>query len=94
MRRVIVLSSEVTLDTEETNLDKATLVRVLNDSNSSIVLTVDDAAVVIERGGPNTYKELGTRTITIAGNSSIFLEKYPLETISGEDLKCTKITRQ
>ena len=44
------MATEVTLSAA-TNLSKATAVRVVNDTNATIVLVLDDAPVVTERGG-------------------------------------------
>jgi len=89
-RRVIVQSTEVTLSAA-TNLGSARMVRVLNDTNASIVLTIDDTAQAAAR---TDYKTLGSRDITIAAGETIYLEKEPLETINGAGLKCTPIARQ
>jgi len=89
-RRIIVQNSEVTLSTA-TNLSKARLVRVLNDTAASIVLTIDDAAQAAAR---EDYDTKGSRTITVGSLETIYLEKEPLETISGSGLKCTAIARQ
>lgn len=93
MDRVRVLAAEVTLGSA-TNLSKATAVRVVNDTAATIVLTVDDAAVVTERGDGTKYVALGARTISVEAGGSFFLEKDPLETISGTGLKCSKVARQ
>ena len=47
------MATEVTLGSA-TNLSKAA-VRVVNDTNATIVLVVDDAAVVTARGGADKY---------------------------------------
>lgn len=67
------------------------MVRVLNDTDASIVLTIDDAAQVAAR---TDYNTLGTRTTTIGAGETVYLEKEPLETINGVGLKCTAIARQ
>lgn len=89
-RRVIVQSTEVTLS-GSTNLGSARLVRVLNDTAASIVLTIDDTAQAAARTDYNTK---GSRSITIAAGETVYLEKEPLETIDGSGLKCTSIARQ
>lgn len=89
-RRVIVQSTEVTLS-GPTNLGSARLVRVLNDTAASIVLTIDDTAQAAARTDYNTK---GSRSITIAAGETLYLEKEPLETIDGSGLKCTAIARQ
>ena len=48
MDRVRVLAAEVTLS-GATNLSKATAVRVVNDTNATIVLTIDDGPVATVR---------------------------------------------
>ncbi|UNH61312.1 hypothetical protein SSZBM1_195 [Synechococcus phage S-SZBM1] len=87
------MADEVTLSVA-TNLSKATVVRVVNDTTATIVLTVDDAAVVAERGGADKYVALGIRDTSIAAGEVMYLEKDPLETIAGAGLKCTKVARQ
>ena len=91
-RRVIVQATEVTLSAP-TNMGKARLVRVLNDTAGSIILTIDDAAAAADPLR-SEYKVLGSRDITIAAGEELFLEKEPLETIDGAGLKCTAIARQ
>ena len=93
MDRVRVLATEVTLSAA-TNLSKATAVRVVNDTAATIVLIVDDGAVVTERGGTDKYVALGSRNISIEAGGVLYLEKDPLETIDGAGLKCTKVARQ
>jgi len=93
MYRVRVMGTEVTLSTP-TNLDKATVVRVVNDTAATIVFILDDAAVVAERGGSDTYKALGSRNISIAAGETMYIEKDALETIDGAGLKCAKVARQ
>jgi len=87
------LATEVTLSAA-TNLSKATAVRVVNDTAATIVLIVDDGAVVTERGGTDKYVALGSRNISIEAGGVLYLEKDPLETIDGAGLKCTKVARQ
>lgn len=87
------MGTEVTLSAP-TNLDKATVVRVVNDSTATIVLILDDAAVVAERGGSDTYKALGARNISVAAGETLYIEKDPLETVDGAGLKCAKVARQ
>jgi len=89
-RRVIVQATEVTLS-GATNLGNARMVRVLNDTAASIVLTIDDTAQAAAR---TDYDTKGSRDITIAAGESVYLEKEPLETIDGSGLKCTAIARQ
>lgn len=93
MDRVRILADEVTLSVA-TNLSKATAVRVVNDTTATIVLTVNDAAVVTERGGTDKYVALGARDVSIEAGGVLYLEKDPLETIAGAGLKCTKVARQ
>jgi len=93
MDRVRVLATEVTLSAA-TNLSKATAVRVVNDTAATIVLIVDDGAVVTERGGTDKYVALGSRNVSIEAGGVLYLEKDPLETIDGAGLKCTKVARQ
>lgn len=93
MDRVRVLATEVVLSAA-TNLSKATAVRVVNDTAATIVLIVDDAAVVTERGGTDKYVALGARDVSIEAGGVLYLEKDPLETIAGAGLKCTKVARQ
>jgi len=94
MDRVRVLATEVTLGAA-TNLSKATAVRVVNDTNATIILIVDDAAVVAERNtGDSQYVALGSRNVSIEAGGVLYLEKDPLETIDGSGLKCTKVARQ
>lgn len=92
-RRIIVQATEVTLTGTGANLSKARLVRVLNDTAASIVLTIDDAAQAAA-ADRNDYNTLGSRSITIAAGETIFLEKEPLEVVSGAGLKATPIARQ
>ena len=68
--------------------------RVVNDTAATIVLIVDDGAVVTERGGTDKYVALGSRNISIEAGGVLYLEKDPLETIDGAGLKCTKVARQ
>lgn len=89
-RRLIIQATEVTLSTA-TNLSNARLVRVLNDTAASIVLTVDDTAQAAAR---TDYDTKGSRNITIAAGETVYLEKEPLETIAGAGLKCTSVARQ
>lgn len=89
-RRLILQATEVTLSTA-TNLSNARLVRVLNDTAASIVLTVDDTAQAAAR---TDYDTKGSRNITIAAGETVYLEKEPLETIAGAGLKCTSVARQ
>lgn len=94
MDRVRVLATEVTLSAA-TNLSKATAVRVVNDTSGTILLVVDDAAVVTERNtGDSQYVALGSRNVSIEAGGVLYLEKDPLETIDGAGLKCTKVARQ
>tara|TARA_B100000073_G_scaffold147411_1_gene121345 strand:- start:550 stop:831 length:282 start_codon:yes stop_codon:yes gene_type:complete len=93
MDRVRVLATEVTLSSA-TNLSKATAVRVVNDTNATIVLVVDDAAVVSARGDGTKYVALGSRNASIRSGESVYIEKDALETIDGSGLKCTKVARQ
>lgn len=88
----MVLASEVTLSTA-TNLDKATAVRVLNDTDATIALTLDDTAYAAAEAATE-YVVKGARTISIAAGETLFVEKYPTETIAGSGLKCTKIAKQ
>ena len=92
-RRIIVQATEVTLTGTGDNLTKARLVRVLNDTAASIVLTIDDTAQAAA-ADRNDYNTLGSRDITIAAGEEIFLEKEPLEVVSGAGLKATPIARQ
>ena len=92
-RRIIVQATEVTLTGTGANLSNARLVRVLNDTAASIVLTIDDAAQAAA-ADRNDYNTLGSRDITIAAGEEIFLEKEPLEVVSGAGLKATPIARQ
>ena len=92
-RRIIVQATEVTLTGTGANLSKARLVRVLNDTAASIVLTIDDTAPAAA-ADRNDYNTLGSRDITIAAGETIFLEKEPLEIVSGAGLKATPIARQ
>ena len=92
-RRIIVQATEVTLTGTGANLSKARLVRVLNDTAASIVLTIDDTAQAAA-ADRNDYNTLGSRSITIAAGEEIFLEKEPLEVVSGAGLKATPIARQ
>ena len=93
MDRVRVLATEVTLSAP-TNLSKATAVRVVNDTSGTIVLIIDDAAVVTARGGADKYVALGSRNVSIEAGGVMYLEKDALETIDGAGLKCTKVARQ
>ena len=93
MDRVRVLATEVTLSAP-TNLSKATAVRVVNDTSGTILLIVDDAAVVTARGGADKYVALGSRNVSIEAGGVVYLEKDALETIDGAGLKCTKVARQ
>jgi hypothetical protein len=93
MDRVRVMAAEVTLSSA-VNLSKATAVRVVNDTNATIVLTIDDAAVVSARGDSTKYVPLGSRTVSIEAGGVMYLEKDALETIDGNGLKCTKVARQ
>ena len=93
MDRVRVLATEVTLSAA-TNLSKATAVRVVNDTSGTIVLIIDDAAVVTARGGADKYVALGSRNASIRSGESVYIEKDALETIDGAGLKCTKVARQ
>ena len=90
-RRIIVQATEVTLTGTGDNLSSARQVRVLNDTAASIVLTIDDAAQAAAR---TDYNPLGSRSITIAAGEEIFLEKEPLEVVSGAGLKATPVARQ
>ena len=90
-RRIIVQAAEVTLTGTGDNLSSARQVRVLNDTAASILLTIDDAAQAAAR---TDYNTLGSRSITIAAGEEIFLEKEPLEIISGAGLKATPVARQ
>ena len=90
--KAMVLASEVTLSTA-TNLDKATVVRVLNDTAATIVLTLDDTAYAAAESATN-YVAKGARTISIAAGETLFVEKYAAEEISGAGLKCTKVANQ
>ena len=72
-RRIIVQATEVTLTGTGANLSNARLVRVLNDTNASIVLTIDDTAQAAA-ADRNDYNTLGSRDITIAAGEEIFLE--------------------
>jgi len=87
------MATEVTLSAA-TNLSKATAVRVVNDSNATIVLVLDDAAVVTERGNSTKYVALGSRNTSIRSGETVYIEKDPLETIDGTGLKCSKVARQ
>ncbi len=87
------MATEVTLSAA-TNLSKATAVRVVNDTNATIVLVVDDAAVVTARGDATKYVALGSRNVSIEAGGVLYLEKDALETIDGNGLKCTKVARQ
>lgn len=94
MDRVRVLATEVTLSAA-TNLSLATAVRVVNDTTATIVLVVDDAAVVAARNtGDSQYVALGSRNVSIEAGGVMYLEKDALETIDGAGLKCTKVARQ
>lgn len=94
MDRVRVLATEVTLSAA-TNLSKATAVRVVNDTNATIVLVIDDAAVAtVRQAGDSQYVALGSRNASIASGESVYIEKDALETIDGTGLKCTKVARQ
>lgn len=88
----MVLASEVTLS-GATNLDKATVVRVLNDTAATIVLTLDDTAYAVTESATG-YVAKGARTISIAAGETLFVEKYPTEEINGSGLKCTKVAKQ
>jgi len=88
----MVLASEVTLS-GATNLSKATAVRVLNDTAATIVATLDDTAYATEEADTN-YVAKGARTISVAAGETLFIEKYPTETIDGSGLKCTKVAKQ
>ena len=55
------------------------------------MLTIDDAAQAAAR---TDYNTLGSRSITIAAGEEIFLEKEPLEVVSGAGLKATPVARQ
>lgn len=90
--KAMVLASEVTLS-GATNLDKATCVRVLNDTAATIVATLDDTAYAVAEAATE-YVAKGARTISIAAGETLFIEKYPAETIDGSGLKCTKVARQ
>lgn len=90
--KAMVLASEVTLS-GATNLDKATCVRVLNDTAATIVATLDDTAYAAAEAATE-YVAKGARTISIAAGETLFIEKYPTETIDGSGLKCTKVARQ
>lgn len=90
-RRIIVQATEVTLTGTGANLSNARLVRVLNDTAASIVLTIDDTAQAAAR---TDYNTLGSRDITVAAGAEIFLEKEPLEVVSGAGLKATPVARQ
>ena len=87
------MATEVTLSAA-TNLSKATAVRVVNDTGATIVLIVDDAAVVTARGDSTKYVALGSRNVSIEAGGVLYLEKDALETIDGAGLKCTKVARQ
>ena len=93
MDKVRVLATEVTLSAA-INLSKATAVRVVNDTNATISLTLDDAAVVTARGNSTKYVALGSRSVSIRGGETVYIEKDALETIDGAGLKCTKVARQ
>ena len=94
MDRVRVLAAEVTLS-GATNLSKATAVRVVNDANATIVLTIDDGPVAtVRQAGDSQYVALGARTVSIEAGGVMYLEKDALETINGSGLKCTKVARQ
>lgn len=88
----MVLASEVTLS-GATNLDRATVVRVLNDTAATIVLTLDDTAYATAESATG-YVAKGARTISIGAGETLFVEKYPTETIDGSGLKCTKVAKQ
>lgn len=88
----MILASEVTLS-GATNLDKATVVRVLNDTTATIVLSLDDTPYATVEASTN-YVAKGVRTISIAAGETLFVEKYPSETIDGSGLKCTKVAKQ
>ena len=94
MDRVRVLATEVTLSAA-TNLSKATAVRVVNDTAATIVLIIEDSAVVTARNtGDSQYVALGSRNVSIEAGGVLYLEKDALETIDGSGLKCTKVARQ
>lgn len=94
MDRVRVLATEVTLSAA-TNLSKATAVRVVNDTAATIVLIIEDSAVVTARNtGDSQYVALGSRNVSIEAGGVLYLEKDALETIDGAGLKCTKVARQ
>lgn len=93
MDKVRVLATEVTLSAA-TNLGLATAVRVVNDTAATIVLVIDDAAVVTERGNSSKYVALGSRNASVEAGGVLYLEKDPRETIDGDGLKCTKVARQ
>ena len=93
MDKVRVLATEVTLSAA-TNLGLATAVRVDNDTAATIVLVIDDAAVVTERGNSSKYVALGSRNASVEAGGVLYLEKDPRETIDGDGLKCTKVARQ
>ena len=94
MDRVRVLATEVTLSAA-TNLSKATAVRVVNDSNATIVLVIDDGPVAtVRQSGDSQYVALGSRNASIRSGESVYIEKDALETIDGTGLKCTKVARQ
>ena len=89
--RAMVLATEVTLS-GATNLDKATCVRVLNDTAATIVATLDDTAYAVAEAATE-YVAKGARNISIAAGETLFVEKYPTETIDGAGLKCTKVAK-
>lgn len=90
--KAMVLASEVTLSTA-TDLSRATVVRVLNDTAATIVATLDDTAHAVTEAA-TSYVAKGARTISIAAGETLFIEKYPTETIAGAGLKCTKVANQ
>ena len=94
MDRVRVLATEVTLSSA-VNLSKATAVRVVNDTNATIVLVLDDGPVAtVRQAGDSQYVALGSRNVSVRSGETVYIEKDALETIDGSGLKCTKVARQ
>ena len=94
MDRVRVLATEVTLSSA-VNLSKATAVRVVNDTNATIVLVLDDGPVAtVSQAGDSQYVALGSRNVSVRSGETVYIEKDALETINGAGLKCTKVARQ
>lgn len=63
------LGVEVDLTSEETSVDNATLVRVVNTTSSAKTVEVSDVSGVVA-------------SVTLSANESLHIQKYSTETIS------------